>query len=231
MLVCYLDDSGNKTDPIITIAGYLSLADEWKLFEQKARAYLSDKNVSHLHTVDFHHAKREFEDWSWERRTDFICGLYDILAPHCGLSVEFTVLKSVYVARHTEHGRPLVNSSFGFCFLGIIDRLAKDEGVSVLLAQSDMSLSFVVESGHRNNGDIERIFKRHKADPKGQIFNTLEFADKKSNIALQMADFVAYYSRRFRVGSGARRKAELDWFKSVTRQIRSLPFYATDFGW
>ena len=36
-LVCYLDDSGNEDDPIVTLAGYIAPAGDWLNFEVHAR--------------------------------------------------------------------------------------------------------------------------------------------------------------------------------------------------
>jgi hypothetical protein len=68
------------------------------------------------------------------------------------------------------------------------------------------TLSFVVENGCANGEDIRPIFNVHKAHPSlARVMGRLDFAEKKSTIALQTADFLAYQSRRYVAECEARR--------------------------
>ena len=60
-LVCYLDDSGNEDDPIVTLAGYIAPAVDWLNFEVHARELFDAHKLPYLHTMDLHQRKREFK--------------------------------------------------------------------------------------------------------------------------------------------------------------------------
>ena len=73
-----------------------------------------------------------------------------------------------------------------------MSRLVKDEGVKDALDPPNVDLSFVVECGYKNEGDIRRRFNNiQKQDP--ERFASISFEPKKSKIALQAADFLAYF--------------------------------------
>src|SRR5215212_10235720 len=90
--------------------------------------------------------------------------------------------------------------SYSACFATImlnitfVDLLAE-------IARRD-GLSFIVESEHRNNGELEKWFHHHcKAHPYAGIEGAISFAGKANCRALQIADFMAFYSRRFGANS------------------------------
>ena len=87
-LVCYLDDSGNKDDPIATLAGYIAPARNWLDFEVGARALFDAHELPYLHTVDLHRREGEFEGWTREQTAGF----------------EYSVLKSTF-----EFGKRVYN--------------------------------------------------------------------------------------------------------------------------
>jgi hypothetical protein len=181
VLVCYLDDSGEESEPIITLAGFMSLYPFWEDFERKAAELFRTEQIKYLHTVDFHHSKGQFDGWHWERKKAFAHEFFAILNKNCGLGAEFSVIKGTYKKRMLENSLKRANSAFGFCFMGLINRLVKDESVSQLLTAPEIDLSFVVENGHRNNKDLLAIFNRAKAHPQGGIFNSIAFEDKESH--------------------------------------------------
>ena len=63
-LVCYLDDSGNEDDPIVTLAGYIAPAGDWLNFEVHARELFDAHKLPYLHAMDLHQRKREFKGWT-----------------------------------------------------------------------------------------------------------------------------------------------------------------------
>ena len=229
-LVCYLDDSGNNDDPITTLAGYISPAQDWLHFEVEAREFFDGIGLPYLHTVDLHMRRGEFKGWSREQTVEFANHFYRILDKHAYAGFEFSVLKSTYEARKSVYNVEHQSSPIGFCLHGIVDRLVKDEGIKDVLALPDVNLSFVVESGNKNQGDIRRRFNRiQKQDP--ERFVSICFAPKKERIALQAADFLAYFCRRLRTRDPAhkRYKDEMEFFEFAKGGMIHRPFLATDF--
>jgi len=197
VLVCYLDDSGEEAECIVTCAGYLSFADEWQKFEAEARDFFNFEGVEYLHTVDLHQRRDQFDGWDTPRTQRFAQNFFSILNRHVGLGFEFSVLKTRFKEMKAVHCVKREGSAYAFCFKGIVDRIVKNEGFLSVIDEPGVDLSFVVEAGNKNNQDILEIFKDYrKKDPRR--FAGLVFEKKKTHIALQAADFLAYYSRRIR---------------------------------
>ena len=161
---------------------------------------------------------------------EFAEGFYKILDQHAYAGFEFSVLKSTFHAKKSIYSVEHQSSPFGFCLHGIVNRLVKDEGVKAALALPDVDLSFVVESGNKNEGDIRRRFNNiREKDP--ERFGSISFAPKKERIALQAADFLAYFCRRLRTKDPADRryKDELRFFENAKGGMLHRLFLATDF--
>ena len=229
-LVCYLDDSGNKEDPIITLAGYIAPAHDWHNFEVHARAAFDAIDLPYLHTVDLHMRKGEFKGWTREQTAEFANVFYKIIVQHVYAGFEFSVLKSTFEARKSDYNIEHQSSPLGFCLHGIVHRLVKDEAIKSVLEPPDVNLSFVVERGHKNNNDIRRRFDNiKKQDP--ERFGSISFEPKQKRIALQAADFLAYFCRRLRtkVLAGKDYKDDMEFFETTKGGMLHRYFLATDF--
>lgn len=229
-LVCDLDDSGNKADPVSTLAGYIAPAENWPEFEDSARRLFEAVELPNFHTMDLHRRKGEFKDWKREQVTEFSKAFFETLDPHVYAGFAFSVLNSKF-----EENKPVYNvehqsSPFGFCLHGIVHRLTSDEGIKDALALQDVNLSLVVESGSKNEGDICRRFNMIKRqDP--ERFGSISFEAKTKKMALQAADFLAYFSRRLVTRSPANKdyKEEVDFFRATAGKIRCSHFLACNF--
>ena len=230
-LVCYLDDSGNKDEPIVTLAGYIAPAPNWLDFEVDARALFDACELPYLHTVDLHHRKKKFKGWTREQTAEFANAFYKILDQNAYAGFEFSVLKSTFEVGKSVFNVEHQSSPLAFCLHGLVSRLVKDEGIKDVLALPDVDLSFVVERGNKNDNDIRRRFDKIKnQDP--ERFGSISFEPKKEKIALQAADFLAYFSRRLRNKNTADKdyKDEMEFFKTAKRGMLHDRFLATDFG-
>ena len=229
-LVCYLDDSGNKDDSISTLAGYIAPAHNWCDFEVCARELFDANELSHLHTVHLHMRRGEFKGWTREQTADFVRAFYGILDQHVFAGFEFSVLKSTFESKKSVYNVEHQSSPIGFCLHGIVDRLVKDEGVKDALGLPDVNLSFVVESGNKNEGDIRRRFNIiQKQDPERIV--SISFETKKEWIALQAADFLAYFCRRLRTKDPTDKnyRDEVQFFEFAKGEMLHRHFLATDF--
>lgn len=230
-LICYLDDSGNNDDPIITLAGYISPAHDWCLFELEARALFDEWELLYLHTVELHQRKGQFKDWTRDQAATFANRFFSILHRNTYAGFEFSVHKSTFEAKKSIYNLEQQSSPLGFCFHGIIHRLVNDESIKDALSLPGIDLSFVVEAGNKHEEEVQRRFNKiQRQDP--NRFSTLRFVPKKEKIALQAADFFAYFSRRLRVRSTAAKhyRTEVQFFETATGEMPHHHFLATDFG-
>ncbi len=229
-LVCYLDDSGNKGDRIVTLAGYIAPAHNWLAFEMHARELFDTFELPYLHTVDLHGRRGKFRDWTRENTAKFANDFYRILDQHAYAGFEFSVLKPTFEVGKSVYNVEHQSSPLGFCLHGLVSRLVKDEGIKDALALPDVRLSFVVEKGNKNDNDIRRRFNNiKKQDP--ERFASIRFEQKKEKIALQAADFLAYFSRRLRTKNPADKhyEDEVEFFETAKGGMLHRPFLATYF--
>jgi hypothetical protein len=198
-LVCKLDESGtNKQSPIVTVGGYVALASAWTDFELKARSIFTAYGVRYLHGVEFQNRKPPFNTWSPIKQRTFVIDLFDAVRRTVEFGVTFSVRKDAYLQAKKTHALNRNESAYGFAFRGALDHILRDEVIRIAIAEHRARLSFVVENGCANQDDLRRIFETHKAHASlADIMGGLDFADKKSTIALQTADFLAYQSRRY----------------------------------
>jgi hypothetical protein len=199
LLVCYLDESGtDKQSPVITIGGYIALASAWSNFEAKADSIFVTYGVQHLHGIAFQHRKPPFNTWTPIKRRTFLIELFDAVRRTVEFGVAFSVRKDAYLEAKKNYARNRNESAYGYAFRGAIDHILRDEVIRPAVNEHGATLSFVVENGCANREDIRRIFNVHKTHPSlASVMGRLDFAEKKSTIALQTADLMAYQSRRY----------------------------------
>lgn len=199
MLVCYLDESGtDNQSPIVTVGGYIALASAWSQFEVTTRSIFNAYAVDHLHGIEFQHRKPPFNTWSPIKQRTFLIELFDAVRRTVEFGVTFSVRKDAYLQAKKTHRRNRNESAYGFAFRGALDHILRDEVIRPAIANHGAKLSFVVENGCANDQDVRRIFNSHKAHSAlAGTIDRLDFAKKKSTIALQTADFLAYQSRRY----------------------------------
>ena len=91
-------------------------------------------------------------------------------------------------------------------------------------------MSFVIERGNKNDGDIKAIWEDY-LENSGLPIKSLVFEDKKNSIALNAADFLAFFCRRIRNRTtNNMRDADLLFFEQAVGKISHQYFLATDFG-
>lgn len=199
-LACYLDDSGSHPESsIITIAGFLAPINLWTQFEAAAENLFDTYGVDCLHTRDLHASDGKFKGWSRVKKRSFCGELASHLRPLYPFGVSISAQKSSYLARKSEFDAWHNLSAFGFCFdrlmLKTYEQIFYEHGREMW--HDDMSISVIMESGNKNNNNALDCFNKLKHDEKLERLASMSFIDKKDCIAVQAADFLAFYSRRW----------------------------------
>lgn len=231
VLDCYLDDSDDKDDPAIVMAGYLSSLSSWAIFEDRARPFLDAHGVEHLHAMDFHNRRKWFKGWEYPKRAKFLTELYEILRPCVVLAIGVATYKNQHKKRKTELRLSNQQSPYGFCFSVILSKLFEDRGVKLRLSRGS-DLSFIIEEGNKHNAGVFESFQRIKKQHKLDKAKSMTFADKESSIAIQMADMYAFYLRRevAAIERAGRQRVSFDpMFQIMTNKIKCIGIAATDF--
>jgi hypothetical protein len=197
MLVCKLDASGTTDETLaLTMAGYVGLFPAWIDFEIKARAVLDSYGVEFCHAKKLYATQPPFKGWGRTKKEAFVQDLQNCIVGRLDLGVTFSALKQEYERTREEHDVAHNESTFGYCFRVIVWKLVNDEILKRAIAAGE-SLTFILESGDANGEDARRVFADLQARPEyTAALASIGFADKKSSIGLQIADLLAFYSRR-----------------------------------
>ena len=200
MLTCYLDDSGkDPQNPITTVAGYLARDDAWQAFETEVEPIFAEKKVSVLHARDLHAGDSDFKGWIVLQKHAFVAQIMNVAAPRVMIGVSMSAHKdnyrehAGYRASGDEPRRTV--TPYTFCFQVIVDWLLRD--IRVGRAVHSEGLALVLECGHENNSQAEQEFyvvrKKYGLE---NVLRSISFVPKELCRAIQLADLLAFYSRR-----------------------------------
>jgi hypothetical protein len=197
MLIAYLDDSDAENAIALSIAGYVAEADGWAIFEEQAEKVCAEFGVDVLHCREFDYRQKCFRGWSVPTTIGFLHKIGDALvAGNVLFGVSRSVPKAHYKTQKAELDLDHNTSAYCHGFATIVHSLRYDEPFGVTAQVEAEGISYKVESGHKNNDDLAR----HIAEQveKGVLHKDtkIEFVEKVSCRAIQIADLYAFYSRR-----------------------------------
>ena len=195
MLYFFLDDSGSdERSPVITMAGYVASSQHWAIFDKRAKKLYERYGIKILHASDFHGTKDEFAGWDGSKKMPFVRELFSLAKRSVMLGVSVTVQKAGYKAAGKRTGLNKNISPYGMCFNIVAEYIHQDRDVA---AAAHGGISFRVERGNKNNPDVNQRFEYFAIHEQlVDVLRTMRFVDKDHSTAIQLADFLAYYSRR-----------------------------------
>lgn len=235
VLVCYLDDSGKHAQsPITTVAGFVATAEQWLAFETQAEKIFSETGVTLLHATDMHSTKGEFEGWRILRKQAFVARLCGALKTHIPLAISMSAVKATYADAASRRDRKRTVTPYTFCTNLVLDRILRNPKVGRQANEDGIALVF--ETGHQNNEEtrlnFEDVVALHGLD---NVLKSVSFVGKASCRAIQMADLMAFYSRRHNsveieltVQERMTRQPE-PMMRIIAESIDITSFVATDF--
>ena len=166
---------------------------QWRRFEKKLFGLQQREGFSIFHAKEFKAKSGEFRGWSDEKRAALISGLRDLVQNNlitAGLTVALE--HSRYMNEYRAPPIPkkmILDSQFGVCFRACISHL-----LDVLEARGYRDrINVVLERGHKNVWDCERIFNDLKGYFRlaGDLFGTFTVETKESCAPLMVADLLA----------------------------------------
>ncbi len=196
MLVCYLDDSGkDPQNRITTVAGFVAPSVGWEAFELTVEPVFQEYKVDVLHAVDLHQGRGCFKGWSRTRKRMFVHKICREMMPFVPIGMSMSALKSAYKLRAGESLRKRTVTPYTFCTNVILSWMLTD--IRIGKSANEDGVAIILEAGHQNNREAEINFDQvkeiHDLD---SILRSVSVVRKSSCRAIQMADLIAYYSRR-----------------------------------
>jgi hypothetical protein len=215
-LTLYADASGKKRDALITVGGFVSTVDEWKLFDTEWSLALRENDLDYFHMVEFAHSVGQFKK-GWKgnepKRQAFLNRLIGILAFRAKFSVGAGVLMSAY--REVDQVYELHErfNPFPLCGITCVDQAVQYRD----RAAQYSPIEFIFERGDEDRGQLIAGMKRF-------VQQEPIFRCKKKTPALQAADFTAYEQHlATRATSVELGKLFLRWRTSFQRLFHAVP--------
>lgn len=194
----YFDESGTHSDSTVTVmGGVLARAEQWRQFESKFADIKRHHNFKIFHTKKFKRKTGDFKGWSNEQCLALIAELSPLSASFFTDSVATSLDNQRFEDEYKGGANPKklrLDTKYGLCF-----RLCLYHFVAQVLRRRHRkkypTLHVVLEAGHNNCGDAERIFFEVKAELDAMGCNMLKSitkSEKDECDPLMMADFVAH---------------------------------------
>jgi len=194
----YLDESGTHEGSATTVmGGMVARADHWKGFEEVFEAIQKKHGFRVFHTKKFKRRSGDFKGWTNKQCLALIRDLSVLTG--FGRGEGFTVSLDNALYRDI-YRKPLVpvrgrfDSKYGLCFRQCLGHLI-NETAKRKYRKKIPRLDVILEAGHKNAGDVQRIFLELKHEFAAHGFDILRhiaFVDKEDCGQLMMADFLAH---------------------------------------
>jgi hypothetical protein len=205
LFTAYFDESDThgKTPPII-MACLLGHARQWELFGRKLRKLQHAENFSIFHGKEIRSGHGQYADWDNVKGSRIISSLTNIVRDELtnGWVIQLPYEKYISDYRNTPNPKGIsLDSQYGICFRLIMRTLVN----GIYRSGTHHKLHVVVERGHSNAGNTERIFDEMKQTLKArglELLGDFTLASSKERPELMAADFLAHtYSLMQRPGS------------------------------
>ncbi len=194
----YLDESGTHDgSPLTVMGGVLARAEQWRDFERKFAALQKRYGFRVWHTKKFKKKAGDFKGWTDEKCSDLYWSMGDISARGLTDIVAITLDNASFEADYRAGEFPRrarLDTKYGLCFRYCLVHFVQ-EVLKRQLRNRVPPLHIVLEAGHANFGDAERIFleeKRLWVHADCSILRTITRADKDDCGGLMLADFAAH---------------------------------------
>jgi Protein of unknown function (DUF3800) len=211
IVTVYIDESGTHESGLTIMGGWVGSLAQWYAFDPKWTKLLKRNGLTYFHSRKMRQSKGEFKGWKREKKFAFTQDAADLALKHLEFGFTIALPDAAYYEHYVAGYRPKeipLDSRYGLCFrycLSLVPGLAKDA-----FGRRELDINFVLETGHKNAGDADRIFNRVKTQGLKnsaeieivKMLNTILFADKIAFPGLQVADVNAYSA--YQHESGAR---------------------------
>jgi hypothetical protein len=194
----YLDESGTHGgSPITVTGGLLARAEQWERFEDGFAKLQEQHGFRVWHSKKFRNRKGDFKGWTNVQLSNLYWDLAYLTNHDLTEAVTMTLKNDDFENIYRCEPKPKkvrFDSKYGFCFRVCLYHFMNE----VLKRQHRKKvppLHIVLEAGHNNFGDAERIFLDVKKDLErhgSYMLRTITKADKDSCGQLMMADFAAH---------------------------------------
>jgi hypothetical protein len=198
----YMDEADTHgPSPTVIMAGFLGHAYQWNQFEKKLARLQDREGFRIFHAKDFKARRNEFAGWSDEKCDRLVLDITKLtLKLTQGIATALTRERYLNEYRTSPIPKKLnLDSQYGVCFRSCLGHL-----LHLMQERGDRDrLHVVLERGHPNANDCERIFndiKRRWARAGNHVLGGFALENKNDCMPLMVADFLAAATSLLRAG-------------------------------
>jgi hypothetical protein len=189
----YFDDSGTHNTPVVTMAGYVSTMCGWKAFERESKKLFKREKIEVFHAKDFSRGAGEFRGWGEPRKMRFATDWFEIAGEHVFDGATISIDKAAYNNVRGQRKTTVYVAPYTYCLNIVMERLCGDGDTWELIQKDQLSLIF--ERGNAHDGGLKVEFENIKLRNKlEEHLGSATVAPKRSSRALQLADYLAFFS-------------------------------------
>jgi hypothetical protein len=160
IVTMYIDESGTHGSSVVILAGWVGRLGQWAVFDPKWRTFLKKNGLTYFHSKEMRDTDNEFKGGTIGRKREFMDKAARLALKSMAFGftscVKLDEYKKIYIGNERLRGVP-IDSPYGLCFrhcVGMVASFAFDR-----FKDKELDIHFVLESGHKNLGDAERIFQ------------------------------------------------------------------------
>jgi uncharacterized protein DUF3800 len=195
-MIAYLDESGTHGDgsPAVILGGFIANESAWAACESDLQALLSVHGLEHFHANKFRKRSGPFKGWAPSRQRVFVSDFFSLIDKHLAFGFAVTCKQRDYADIYkagTVSRKVRKDSQYGLCFRLCLS--AANRFVSEM--QDEWPLTVVLESGHANTGDAERIFDQMKSSLPTGLLGLMILEKKRDCLRVAPADAFVHIAR------------------------------------
>jgi hypothetical protein len=201
ILTAYFDESGtHRGSPVTIMAGIMATANQWDRFRRELDKIKTKYGFRVFHSKEFKARSGEFRGWPHVKWLSLINDMAELTRRSFMRSVVFELENQDYEENYRGGETPRrlrLDSKYGLAFRYCLTALTA-EAIRRLGNHKrfpETRLRVVVEDGHPNAGDVQRIFtelRRELEDFGVSLLDSITFAAKRDADPLMVADFLAH---------------------------------------
>lgn len=202
IITAYLDESGTHDgSPVTVMSGFVGNVHQWRKAEGKQQRVLVEFGVKIFHAVDFFQKTGAFSRWPEQKRASFLAQIHAPINEHLEVGFNTIMVNADYEKYYLAGERPKktpLDTKYGVCFrasVAFLYKVATEWKTPLWRFNKKRYMNIVMEDGHKNRGDVERLFRTFKEgadDLPLDFFKSLTFATKAECGPLLCADLMAY---------------------------------------
>jgi hypothetical protein len=222
VLYGYFDDSGtDAASPVAVMAGYVASEKMWRRFERDTKRLFDSEGIKFFRAKLFDHGQKQFKGWSDARKLRFATEWFESAHKFLLRGASGAILKSDHKEVKAKHRKASSISDQSTCMSIVMHMLCEDGLVWSNIKRHNLSL-VVEKSGTADEGirlGLDNLALAN--DELEAALKSVTFANKEDVRALQLADFLAYYS--FKLGLTARHDSAAGGTEFLNIALRAVP--------